>query len=107
MKQFVIIGLAIIGGYAVFKYVTAVRASPVSGGAQTPTGVSGFLSSLDSGQLLPGIPTYNGTPSLNKPDQVAAFLPSNAMATIPSSGVYEPAFGANQNQVQGPEMMTW
>lgn len=107
MKQWVIIGLALIGGYAVFKYVTAVRSSPVSGGAQTPTGVSGFLSSINDGQLLPGVPAYNGIPSLNKPDQIAAALPNNAMATVPSNGIYEPAFGANQNQVQSSEVMSW
>lgn len=107
MKQVVIFGLAALGAFALWKYVTAKSSTPAAGGAQRGDQITGILSGITGSEIHPGVPTFVGVPAINKPDQIAAFLPTNSMATIPGGGSYVPPFGPLENQTSGQELYSW
>lgn len=113
MKEMVIVVFAAIGGFAVYRYFERQRHSAWFNNAQNaPGGNYGFMpwatgggDLYGQGAMMPaGIPVFNQTPAVNKPDQIVAFQKSNSMATIPQTGSqYVPAFGPQENRNGGLE----
>ena len=106
MKSWIVIGLAVIGGVAVFKYI---RKTPF-GAAFTPeqTGHNPRNSAAAAvASVVPGIPTFAGMPAINRPDQIAAARVTNPLATIDGSDGYHPAFGPDTNQPSSNMLLTF
>ena len=106
MKGWVITVLAVIGGYAVYQWITGQRASGAGARAAGtfnlnlgPLGVAaGINSNVDP--TASGVPTFNQLPVANgHGDQVYASMHDNPGATIPGTFQYTAAFGPNENQV--------
>lgn len=100
MKQWAILAVLVVGGYVAYQWVQKQKATagatttPAASGAWDPSHVVANV----FGPLQSGVPTYNDTPVLNRPDQLAASQMDNDLATIPGTFAYEPAFGPTQNQ---------
>jgi hypothetical protein len=110
MKGWIVTALLVIGGYAVYQWLTQQRG--VGAGARAagtfnlnlgPLGVAaGINSNVDP--TASGVPTFNTLAVANgHGDQVAAAYHDNSDATIPGSFQYTPAFGPNENQVGSGE----
>ncbi len=92
MKGFVIVIAAVIAGYVLYKW-SETKANKLP--AMNTTADEVF-----------GIPTFDTTPAVNKPDQLAAFAIGDQSVTDEFSGYgsrlsgtdYFPAFGPNENQ---------
>lgn len=100
MKQFFLVGLAAIGGYALFEWW---KNNPRSWGGPNPVAseVAGVSQTnfSDSGQLTSGVPTFDQTPIANgHGDQIVAAYHDNPLATLPGGANYEPAFGPRTNR---------
>lgn len=97
MKPWAVGILAIIGGFAVFKYIRKTpfgqAFTPEQTGRQPQTSVSAMIAGL-----VPGVPSYAGAPAINRPDQVAAAMTTNSLSTIDGSQGYAPAFGPTENR---------
>lgn len=100
--------LAVIGGYAIYQWVTqqqgmaqGARATAGAGVNLGPLGISlGIQSNV--APISSGVPTFNTLPVANgHGDQVYAAYHSNPDATLPGSSQYTPAFGPNENQTGG------
>jgi len=100
MKQIVIVGLAVIGGFAVYKYLRRTpfgqAFTPQQTGQQPRTTVGALVAGV-----VPGVPAFAGAPAINRPDQIAAGLVTNPLATVDGSEGYSPAFGPLENQPDG------
>lgn len=113
MKGWVILILAVVGGYVVLQWFTGQRNSPAGGSAVNPPGGGGTGAQLPLAAttgvgdffvspLASGVPTFNDLQIANgHGDQVAAAYHSNSLSTLNGSAVYEPAFGPVTNQ-NGP-----
>lgn len=104
MKELMVTALALVGAYAAIQWFRKSRRSPAAQNAQNFRGNSGFIAGV-TGQgdlytdpLTSGIPAFNPTPVINRPDQIAAALHTNSLATIPGGGSYIPAFGPDENR---------
>ena len=114
MREWVITGLTIVGGYVVISWFLHKRNhhtgfSGERSGQQTAsgsqlaqqTGVGNYFVS----PIASGVPTFNSDAIANgHGDQVAAAYHSNPMATLPGDAVYEPAFGPTANRGGGMEI---
>ena len=111
MKAWAITILAVVGGYAVFQWVTHQRGQ--SGGKRAsaafnlnlgPLGVAaGINSNVDP--TASGVPSFNQAPIANgHGDQVAAAYHQNPDSTINGAFQYTSAFGPNENQMSANEV---
>ena len=98
MKQWFIIAVVVVGGYAAYQYYQKNKNTPGSLAA-TLGGTSGTTSSPYND--VAGVPVFDATAVTNRPDQVAAALHSNDASTLNGSFSYEPAFGPTTNQTGG------
>ena len=97
MKSWIVAGLAIVGGFAVFRYLRQTPFGHAFTPEQTGHQPSSTVSALIAG-LVPGVPAYAGSPAINRPDQIAAGMTTNNLATIDGSQGYSPAFGPDENR---------
>lgn len=113
MKGWVITVLAVIGGYAVYQWITSQRRMPAGNRAAAAAGVTlgplgvyaGIQSNIDP--TTAGVPAFNTLPIANgHGDQVAAAYHSNPYSTINGQPQYSPAFGPNENQVNPANEMS-
>jgi hypothetical protein len=110
MKAWIITALTLIGGYAVFQWLTHQQGLPkgqrASAGASVNLGSLGVSLGIQSNidPISSGVPEYNTTPIANgHGDQVTAAYHTGPGATLPGSANYTPAFGPNENQMQPGE----
>jgi hypothetical protein len=112
MKGWVITVLAVIGGYAVYQWVTQQRGMGAGNRAAASAGVSlgplgvfaGIQSNVDP--TTAGVPTFDQTPIANgHGDQVWAAYHQNPDSTMSGSPQYSPAFGPNENQPTAGEQI--
>jgi hypothetical protein len=110
MKGWAITILAVIGGYAVYQWITQQRGMGAGNRAAASAGVSlgplgvfaGIQSNVDP--TTAGVPTFDTTPIANgHGDQVAAAYHTNPDATMSGQLQYSPAFGPSENQIQPGE----
>lgn len=113
MKPWIIVLLVGVGGYAAYSYYHKQRSSAAGQNAANAGKNTSWLNSLfgtgdlSSSPLVSGVPIFNQTAVLNKPDQLAASAHTNDMSTIDGSGVYMPAFGPQENQPVFGESSVW
>ena len=93
MKEWIVTGLAIFGGYVVVKHFTNYRSKQASQFGLAQRGQT--QSSVARAPV--GIPVYRLGLAQNLPQQVQAFQPTNSMQTSLDYG-YAPAFGPMENQ---------
>lgn len=104
MKEFFLVALAAIGGYAVFQWYQKTNLSPAGQVArnQNPGSTAAAITAAAigvNGPLTSGVPSYCQIPVANgHGDLIAAAYHSNAMATLPGGPDYQPAFGPNANR---------
>jgi len=112
MKGIVITVLAVIGGYAIYQWLTQQRGMGAGQRASAqgsvnlgPVGVAiGINSNVDP--TMAGVPSFNELPIANgHGDQVWAAYHANPDSTINGSPNYAPAFGPTENQ-PGPNEYT-
>jgi hypothetical protein len=111
MKSWMITILAVVGGYAVYSWLTNQRRMPAGNRLSAQAGVSlgklgvaiGIQSNVDP--TTSGVPTFNTSAIANgHGDQVIAAQHSNPYSTLPGAFLYEPAFGPNTNQMSSGEL---
>jgi len=103
MKQWIMLGLAGVGAFAILRYWTKQRHSPSMNNAATVrngpvVNMAGGLGHYLVDPLTAGVPSFNDTAITNRPDQVAAANHDNSLATVPGANEYVPAFGAATNR---------
>lgn len=102
MKQWLILGLAGVGAFAVLSWWKKQAASSTGNNAATTrngpvVNMAGGLGQYLVDPLTAGVPSFNSTAVTNRPDQVAASMHDNSLATVPGSFDYTPAFGPTTN----------
>ena len=95
MKQILILALAGVGGYAVYKYVRSAAAK--RGHAEIAVTSGGVAVNPTAFVDPAGVPAYRGILIPNRVDQIAAFSSSNPDATV--EGDYYPAFNDGNDVV--------
>jgi len=113
MKQWVILGLAAIGAYAIYQWYQARNATATAGmnaqpGPQNPLDMSVVYPNMyiDNG-LVSGVPVFsNASPvEAGHGDQSAAAVYDNPLSTM--TGGYAIPFGPNVNRPTALESMPW
>jgi hypothetical protein len=101
MKQWLILGLAAIGAYAVYQWYQKSQAT-AQGHQVTPAGVlanTANATDIATGSLVSGVPGFDTTPVANgHGDQIMAAYHTNAHSTIDGGPDYQPAFGPDENR---------
>jgi len=100
MKSWMLIAIVAVGGYATYSYYQKKKTT-ASGSGSTDASTDSWLNSLIGIGPTSGVPVFNMTAAPNKPDQVLSPLATNPDATMGSSGVYQPAFGFDENREGG------
>lgn len=102
MNTFFIIVLAAAAGYAFKRYEDMKRRTARGSTRRVlvldpDTGQVIAVAGQQVGFEVGGVSIYNATPAPNKPDQLAAALPTNDAATNRDGAGYYPAFGPDEN----------
>jgi hypothetical protein len=95
---------AVIAGIIVYKWWGQVRTNPAAQNAANDPGA--IVSSIAPSGLYSGVPTFDDTAVANgHGDQVVAAYHDNELATVvpTGSGIYQPAFGPQENRMGGYE----
>ena len=98
MKQWILIAVVVVGGYAVYEWYQKNKNTPGSLAANLGGNPGGVSSPYND---IAGVPVFDSTGIPNRPDQVAAALHSNDASTLNGSFDYTPAFGPTTNQTGG------
>lgn len=112
MKQWAVIALALVGGYAVFQWFTNRQSllGGGQGGKSVPTNMGPLSAQAGVGDyvvspLSSGVPVFTGLAIANgHGDQVSAAYHVNPLSTLSGSPQYSPAFGPQANQAQPGEV---
>ena len=104
MKQWAIMVSAVIVGFVIYKWWGQARANPAAQNAHNDPGA--IVSSISPQGLYSGVPTFDDTAVANgHGDQVVAAFHDNVLATVvpDGMGIYQPAFGPQENRMGGFE----
>jgi len=95
MKQWALLGVIAITGYAAYKWWQNAKHSPVYVGAQQPQ--PGDM--INANLVYSGVPSFDDTSAPSgHGDAMAAAQYDNELATMPGGYNYTPAFGPQQDQ---------
>lgn len=108
MKQWIILGIVGVVGYGAYKWYQQNK-SPYTPIASNIYDTAHAAAGNTYGPLPnpSGVPQFNATPVSGDPQDIAAALHTNPMATTSGSMVYTPAFGPQMNQPTADEVTTW